>query len=98
MIKDGFESVFKAADDLAYDYVNDENRSKRFPKAVRPPTFKGKKAASLTQLESISQTVTNKYEKYSDSDLLKILKDSRIEKLEAAQNTLEAAMKKDAEM
>jgi len=33
-VKDGFEAVFKAADDWAYDYVNDENRSTAFPKAI----------------------------------------------------------------
>lgn len=27
IVKDGFESVFKAADDWAYEYVNDANRS-----------------------------------------------------------------------
>ena len=103
MIKDGFENVFKVADDIAYDYVNDENRSDRFPKAVRPgkqgkAATKTKKAASLTQTESISETISNKFEKYTDGDLLRILKESRIEKLKDAQNTLEEAMKKDEEM
>ena len=102
MIKDGFENVFKVADDLAYDYVNDENRSDRFPKAVRPgkqgKAAKTKKASSLTQTESISETTNNKFEKYTDGDLLRILKESRIEKLKDAQNTLEEAMKKDEEM